>query len=626
MQVRADEPVPPRQLQSKTPADLETICLKCLHKELKRRYDTALALAEDLARFQAGEPVRARPVGAWERARKWARRYPERAALAALGTLLVLGLLAGGFWYAQSERERAEEAQRQSEQETILRDAAEKAEKQTRQLLADSYASTAQLAMRRGDWRTALAYLDKALAGEPRAPAGLRLEKVRAWTALGELAKAVAELEVLENEPNLTRQQRGLVLLWQGDIALSRSSSHADKALKQFEQSLQLGLPDAEAAYARGLLAPTSREAVKHLEEALRIEPLHQRASAVLGCLLLSLGRLSEAHDRIIFAKRLFPDDPTFIVLHASDLALEDKLDAARALLKQTANRWSKQAQAQALSLVETLHELHQFSTQMADPDASPWTTLPLIGRLVLKLPKGMGKPSPNSIEVLLPLHPTIVKSYSRGLGLAATLMLFGNMTSDKSKTSDKLKEFAEVLRVHPEGLLFMLYGQVLALNDRWAEAETAFLTAAETPSMVPVRRKALLWACISEWLLARQVNAKEAATLKARALENTRTLTIAGLGKIFPSESYYLSRIALDMKDLSLAHYIIAEWERQAPKDLKCLAHRAELELLSGAFGRAIEVTNQILKVDPKHKLALSFRKRALEGIRRQAEEVKGK
>src|SRR6202008_1843376 len=62
-----EEPVPPSQLQSETPKDLETICLKCLSKEPARRYATAQALAEDLGRFQAGLPVQARPVGRWER-------------------------------------------------------------------------------------------------------------------------------------------------------------------------------------------------------------------------------------------------------------------------------------------------------------------------------------------------------------------------------------------------------------------------------------------------------------------------------------------------------------------------------------------------------------------------------
>ena len=69
-QVMADDPVPPRQLQPKTPRDLETVCLKCLEKQPGRRYGTAPELAEELRRFQAGEPVRARAVGTVERAAK----------------------------------------------------------------------------------------------------------------------------------------------------------------------------------------------------------------------------------------------------------------------------------------------------------------------------------------------------------------------------------------------------------------------------------------------------------------------------------------------------------------------------------------------------------------------------
>src|SRR5262249_59211600 len=77
-------PGPPRRLNDQIPRDLETICLHCLQKEPGKRYPTAGALAEDLRRFLAGEPVHARPIRAWERTLKWARRRPAVAALLAL--------------------------------------------------------------------------------------------------------------------------------------------------------------------------------------------------------------------------------------------------------------------------------------------------------------------------------------------------------------------------------------------------------------------------------------------------------------------------------------------------------------------------------------------------------------
>jgi tetratricopeptide (TPR) repeat protein len=94
-QVRNTEPVPPSQLNPATPRDLETICLKCLQKDPARRYDSCAELAEDLRRYSSGEPIKARPVGALERAVRWCRRNP---AVAALGTgiaaLLVIGTIA----------------------------------------------------------------------------------------------------------------------------------------------------------------------------------------------------------------------------------------------------------------------------------------------------------------------------------------------------------------------------------------------------------------------------------------------------------------------------------------------------------------------------------------------------
>jgi formylglycine-generating enzyme required for sulfatase activity len=116
-----DEPVPPSRKGAKVPADLETICLKCLRKEPARRYASAEELANDLRRFQAGEPIRARPVRAVERIRKWARRRPAAALalffmlLALLGPIGFLGWLIALSVQLEVARNDAESKRKEAE-------------------------------------------------------------------------------------------------------------------------------------------------------------------------------------------------------------------------------------------------------------------------------------------------------------------------------------------------------------------------------------------------------------------------------------------------------------------------------------------------------------------------------
>ncbi len=200
-----EQPVPPRQRNPHVPADLEAICLKCLAKAPTKRYDSALALAEDLERFAAGEAITLRPRTARERAWRWARR--NRLAAAALAAVAVLAVVVSigspiaalriaaardrANENAREAERQAHEAERQAHEASVARDRADEnarkaehhagvadaartvaltaldAEKKARgeshRLLVSGYVSSGSRALDGGDLMGALVWYGEAL-------------------------------------------------------------------------------------------------------------------------------------------------------------------------------------------------------------------------------------------------------------------------------------------------------------------------------------------------------------------------------------------------------------------------------------------------------------------------------
>ncbi|WP_372894348.1 protein kinase [Stieleria sp.] len=111
LQVLEHDPAPPRTVNSMVPVDLETICLKCLNKDISHRYRTANELRLDLQRFLDGEPILARPVGRIERTVRWCRRNPRVASLAALCFFCVAAGTVSTAVFALRARDRANMAE-----------------------------------------------------------------------------------------------------------------------------------------------------------------------------------------------------------------------------------------------------------------------------------------------------------------------------------------------------------------------------------------------------------------------------------------------------------------------------------------------------------------------------------
>jgi tetratricopeptide (TPR) repeat protein/tRNA A-37 threonylcarbamoyl transferase component Bud32 len=190
-QVRSAEPVPPSRFVPGLPRDVETIALKCLEKEPSRRYATAEDLAEDLRRFAAGEPIRARPVGHAERLGRWCLREPRVAGLAAG---LVAALLAGFAlvtwqWHRAERQADAARAERNKAVGEWAR--AERNFQRARQVVGRLMRLGRDLAeMPRTD-RTSRALLEESLTvyltllGEKTADPGVRLEAALSCMAVG---------------------------------------------------------------------------------------------------------------------------------------------------------------------------------------------------------------------------------------------------------------------------------------------------------------------------------------------------------------------------------------------------------------------------------------------------------
>jgi serine/threonine protein kinase/tetratricopeptide (TPR) repeat protein len=355
VQVQQDDPVPPRHLQPTVPRDLETICLKCLRKEPGRRYATALELADDLRRFQAGDPIRARRVGMGERVVVWCRRKPVVAALVAALVLVFLAGSSGVLWQWQLARRGRDTAQQEKERaEHHLKMIHERVDKLTK--------LGSGLLERRGQYRTGKEVLEEALAfykellPEEGDDPKVRREAARvydqvAWIRyiLGQADSAAEAWDrrvslltsLLRDDPTNKELRRDLAYShrWRGNML--RDLGKADEAREAYSQAVKIqeellaespNEPGFKVTLANTLMnaasLPWRRDQTEEFEALFRriveldraaadAEPknLHFKAELALalqsqGLFFLDIGRPSEAEaavrDGLEIHQRLF--------------------------------------------------------------------------------------------------------------------------------------------------------------------------------------------------------------------------------------------------------------------------------------------------------------------------------
>jgi tetratricopeptide (TPR) repeat protein len=306
LQVVNQEPVAVRRLQPKVPKDLETICHKCLEKDPKKRYPAAAALAEDLRRFGAGEPVTARPVGRSGRLWRWVRRKPALAGLVTVVLLALAGLVVGaGLFALQAEQGRRQERKRLGQIEkandillSVFRDLDPTAEEK------EGLPLRAQLGQRLD--RAADLLQGEAVA-EPLAVARLQLVLGEAQRHLGFADRAIAlESKACQTMETYLGPNDSVTLESINALATSYSEAgQLDKSIPMLEQTLEkcqaiLGPDHPDTLQTMGNLANAYVMAGQFAKAVPISKQLLQQSEAILGpdhlTTLKSMGSLAIAY------------------------------------------------------------------------------------------------------------------------------------------------------------------------------------------------------------------------------------------------------------------------------------------------------------------------------------------
>ena len=466
----------PRSLNPHIPRSLEAVCLKALAQRPEDRYPDCEGLADDLERWLADEPVSAWHEPLALRAWRWVRHH--RTVVTAAVVALVVGVI--GLSAVAFVQYRANSVSR------ALAFRATTAEVETRKLLAKSYADAGILAAQRGAWREALVQFDKALGS--RYPDSLDLEiwKIRCWIAVNDEGHARDQLASVLKRHDLGGRQ-GQVLLLQADLGQARVLKTADREALIL-RALEAGLPPAEEALARGLIARSTPEAADYFREAVRLDPFARGAANRLGFLLILSGRHLEARDLIARSLLLFPEDPSpkvqrsVLAAFEGDLASADKMLAeAQPQISDTVAKVFRQANR----LVARVHDLEDLNEEFAKQNIQGAFKICLsLARDLIPLNRAMAEAGETTMT-LFDMPPYLANWQSRMTSAAGKLLLWRN--------GPLLAELEATLRVHPEGTIWLLYGLCLGAEKRFEDAEAALIRAAETPAAFKCRRMALL-------------------------------------------------------------------------------------------------------------------------------------
>jgi tetratricopeptide (TPR) repeat protein len=445
-QVQEQDPVPPRRTHPGIPRDLETICLKCLEKEPPARYASAGELAEDLRRFRAGEPIRARPARIGTRLAKWARRRPAVAIMSVVTAAAVLALLVGGWWSNLRLRNALAVAQRnQARAETNLDKAFAAVDRMLTQVAEERLANVPEMEeVRRQLLTDAVAVCEGLLAQEENAEPRARRVAAQARHRLGRIYD-------LLGQPEEAQKQFRLALVVQEDLAAADPDDPAlqnDVAENYFAQAHLLS-----SLGRKSEAEPLVRHAVELWDRIAPVDPRYRNSLAAgylqLGSLLQAVGRSPEAEglfeQAVAVRARLWdeaPDDRE----RALNLALA-KYHHGTLLHELGRGGQAREAYRAALKVVEDLDRRYPGRPEYLNTLASVSSNL---GK-ALSEPKEAETRLRKAVEIWEGLAQDYPRTIAYRHNLAVTLYGLGHLCHNRGRAEEAVALFQRSVKVRKE-------------------------------------------------------------------------------------------------------------------------------------------------------------------------------
>ena len=305
----------PRETRRDIPITLAEICRKAMRMNLAERYQSARALRDDVQLWLDDRPTTAFREPFINTAFRWMRQ--NQALASSIAILLVMGIVVGsGYWTLRSQS---------LVRESLLHAKAESAE-------WESVSEKAIRAANQGDMQNAIALLEQLRTSRGSLSTDQQLTLARLYFFNHDRANTSSQLRSFDSQ-KADDSQLARYNFQLGDL-LYGGTNQEDEGEQLLRQSIASGmLPEAELAYAHGLLAKTPSECEEYLQECLRLDAFHTMARVRLGMCFVLLGKPKSAIELSQFGKQLHKQDWRFSYIIAFAYATSGQQDLMEAEL-----------------------------------------------------------------------------------------------------------------------------------------------------------------------------------------------------------------------------------------------------------------------------------------------------